>query len=304
MHRAGVTHFVEIGPAAVLTRLGAACLEGTGAVWLPSQRGEGDDGTEILRSLSRLHVDGAKLAWDRIAADGRRISLPGYAFQRRPYWVTDLPRRRSRSPRRRGTARAEPKPLRLRRAVGLGQAIERRPATFGDVPGLPSAGVVDQTWADHPLDAAVRLRPEFDRLAGLYVASALGRLGWRPVRGEAVELTALGRPAEPARAATAAARPDARPRGGRRLDDLGRHARRRSGRCRRPTTPPPSTRRCSRSTPTSRSSCASPTTAPATSPGCWRARSIRCTSCSAARRARSPRTCTRNRPSRASTTTS
>jgi acyl transferase domain-containing protein/acyl-CoA synthetase (AMP-forming)/AMP-acid ligase II/SAM-dependent methyltransferase/acyl carrier protein len=191
MHRAGITHFVEIGPAAVLTRLGAACLDGTDAVWLSSQRGEGDDGAEILRSLSRLHVDGAKLAWDRIAADGRRISLPGYAFQRRPYWVTDLPAE-SRTP----MAEAKVEPVEATSTFVMrsawGQAIERRPATFGDVPSLVS-GVVDQTWSDHPLDAAVRLRPEFDHLAGLYVASALGQLGWRPARGEAIELTALAR---------------------------------------------------------------------------------------------------------------
>jgi acyl transferase domain-containing protein/acyl-CoA synthetase (AMP-forming)/AMP-acid ligase II/SAM-dependent methyltransferase/acyl carrier protein len=187
MRRAGVTHFVEIGPAAVLTRLGTACVQG--AVWLPSRRGEGDDGTEILRSLSRLHVDGANLAWDRIAADGRRISLPGYAFQRRPYWVTDLP---AESPIPVAEVEQGKPSVAFVLRSAWGQALERPAARFGDVPAL-LGGVVDQTWRDHPLDAAVRLRPDFDRLAGLYVASALGRLGWRPACGEGVELTALAR---------------------------------------------------------------------------------------------------------------
>ncbi len=191
MARAGVTHFIEIGPGAVLSRLGAACLSGADAVWLGSQRGESDDGSEILRSLSQLHVDGARLSWDRIAVDGRRIALPGYAFQRRPYWVTDLPAE-SRTPIAEVHVEKIVETIQFVPRSAWGQAIERRPAVFGDMPSLVS-GVIDQTWHDHPLGEAVRLRPEFDRLAGLYVASALGQLGWRPLRGEVVELSALAK---------------------------------------------------------------------------------------------------------------
>src|SRR5205814_1311395 len=95
LHQLGISHFVEIGPAAVLSRLGAQCLPGNDVVWLPSVLGAGDDGSELMRSLSRLHVNGVPLAWDHIAPEGRRISLPGYAFQRRAYWIDELPREKA-----------------------------------------------------------------------------------------------------------------------------------------------------------------------------------------------------------------
>ena len=57
MHRAGITHFVEVGPAPVLTRLGAACLEGTDAVLLAVDK--------ELDRLERMGEQNPEQAWVR-----------------------------------------------------------------------------------------------------------------------------------------------------------------------------------------------------------------------------------------------
>jgi polyketide synthase PksN len=46
-----------------------------------------------LASLARAWVDGVEIDWSRLHAPGRRrrVSLPGYAFQRQRYWVPDAP---------------------------------------------------------------------------------------------------------------------------------------------------------------------------------------------------------------------
>jgi len=46
-----------------------------------------------LASLARAWVDGVEVDWNRLHPSGhrRRVSLPGYAFQRQRYWVPDAP---------------------------------------------------------------------------------------------------------------------------------------------------------------------------------------------------------------------
>lgn len=176
LHQLGVTHYVEIGPAAVLSRLGPTCLLGTEATWLSSA-----DDNELQRGLARLHVDGVNLNWPGIQPRGRRISLPGYPFQHREYWYTDLPCRNAPA--------TPPKPeagWRLRSCWA--QQLPRSNPNFAP---LNSGTCLDAAWGEQSLAAGQELRPQFDRLAGLYVVSAFERLGWHPTPGEATTLATL-----------------------------------------------------------------------------------------------------------------
>ena len=85
----GVTHFVEIGPHPVLLGMGAECIPGAAAEWLPSLRRNRTDWSDLLESLQRLYVGGADVDWIGFDRDypRRRVALPTYPFRRRRHWV-------------------------------------------------------------------------------------------------------------------------------------------------------------------------------------------------------------------------
>ncbi len=185
LQRLGITHFVEIGPAAVLSRLGATCLPTVEAAWLASMKEENFH--EAFRAAGRLHVDGAKLHWNRLV-HGQRIHLPGYAFQHRDYWVEDLPRvERSVEPIER---RVDTPTITWKPRSCWAQALPRWTPNFDRLPALVE-GTVEAAWREQSLAEAVQLRPQFDRLAGLYIVAAFARLGWHPVPGEQFPLAEL-----------------------------------------------------------------------------------------------------------------
>lgn len=190
LHQLGITHFIEVGPAAVLSRLGATVPTSGSAVWLASSTGEKDDGREILRSVARLHVDGATLAWSRLITGGRRIRLPGYPFQHRTYWLDDLPRTQRIVQRPAHEVPGLPVSRAWRPRSHWAQQLPRHTPVFPALTAIVD-DVVDTAWAEHPLADAVQLRPEFDRLAGLYIVAAFDRLGWRPIPGETTPLGEL-----------------------------------------------------------------------------------------------------------------
>ncbi|MEG8281373.1 SDR family NAD(P)-dependent oxidoreductase, partial [Streptomyces sp. AHA2] len=91
----GVTRFLECGPAAVLSAMGAACSERDG-VFVASQRpdagesGGTDEIRTLVQALGALHVAGEELAWqDILPADSGAapLALPTYAFQRERHWL-------------------------------------------------------------------------------------------------------------------------------------------------------------------------------------------------------------------------
>ncbi|MEV5107868.1 SDR family NAD(P)-dependent oxidoreductase, partial [Streptomyces massasporeus] len=91
LEASGVGRYLECGPAAVLSAMGAGCVEGE-AVFVASQRsprdGEPVDEARVLvRALAALHVAGEDLDFDRVLAGGRPADLPTYAFQREHYWL-------------------------------------------------------------------------------------------------------------------------------------------------------------------------------------------------------------------------
>ncbi|MGW7586927.1 SDR family NAD(P)-dependent oxidoreductase, partial [Kitasatospora sp. NPDC054769] len=85
----GHTVFVEISPHPVLV----SAVEETGhhhgsdLLVTGTLRRDQDD---FLTSLGRLHVHGVPVHW-RFPDDTEPVSLPTYAFQRRPYWLRPVP---------------------------------------------------------------------------------------------------------------------------------------------------------------------------------------------------------------------
>ena len=84
---------LEVGPGAGLTRLarqalaGAEGLESRGVASLP-EAGARDGAAEVLRATGALWAAGVPLDWAALhPAPRRRVPLPGYPFERRPFWL-------------------------------------------------------------------------------------------------------------------------------------------------------------------------------------------------------------------------
>ncbi|MEV6173470.1 SDR family NAD(P)-dependent oxidoreductase [Streptomyces sp. NPDC051954] len=111
LESSGVGRYLECGPAAVLSAMGANCTENE-AVFIASQRAPrtGDEPVDevraLLRAVSALHVAGQEPAWDRLLDGGRPVELPTYAFQREHYWL-DTPRGGRHDARNAGLVSAE-----------------------------------------------------------------------------------------------------------------------------------------------------------------------------------------------------
>ena len=89
---AEVTHWLEIGPAPVLTGMAARFVELPGERWLASLRPKADEWSVLLAALQQLWVDGADIDWAAFDADHarQRVDLPTMPWQRRRHWF-DLP---------------------------------------------------------------------------------------------------------------------------------------------------------------------------------------------------------------------
>ncbi len=83
--------FVEVGPGTALTslvRLQPAYGSGHNLVTSLRHRDQAIvDADMFLTSIGRLWASGLPLAEEHHESRGRRIPLPTYAFQRRPYWI-------------------------------------------------------------------------------------------------------------------------------------------------------------------------------------------------------------------------
>ncbi|WP_327352461.1 type I polyketide synthase [Streptomyces sp. NBC_01304] len=77
---------LEIGPGGVLTALGAECLDGTDAVFLPGLRDSGE-ATAAVAAAGALHTNGIAVDWAAVlGGDAAAVDLPTYAFQRKRHW--------------------------------------------------------------------------------------------------------------------------------------------------------------------------------------------------------------------------
>jgi acyl transferase domain-containing protein/alpha-beta hydrolase superfamily lysophospholipase len=93
----GVRVFLEIGPHPTLLAMGQACLpedDRQEVRLLPSLRRAHADWETMLQSLGALYVAGASIDWDAFDSvyTRRRVTLPGYPFQRQRYWLTPAAR--------------------------------------------------------------------------------------------------------------------------------------------------------------------------------------------------------------------
>ncbi|MEG8279756.1 SDR family NAD(P)-dependent oxidoreductase, partial [Streptomyces sp. AHA2] len=120
LEASGTARYLECGPAAVLSAMGAGCVQSQ-AVFVASQRAPRgtepvDEVRTLIRALAALHVAGEALAFDRVLAAGRPTDLPTYAFQREHHWLHTTRQTRSRT---REHSRAEDA---FWEAVGSGEA--------------------------------------------------------------------------------------------------------------------------------------------------------------------------------------
>ncbi|WP_345006191.1 SDR family NAD(P)-dependent oxidoreductase, partial [Streptosporangium album] len=86
----GVSTFVELGPDAVLSAMGAECLtDPDAAVSVPLLRRDRGEQRELLSALGRIYARGVRVDWEAFFAGSgaRRVDLPTYAFQRRRFWL-------------------------------------------------------------------------------------------------------------------------------------------------------------------------------------------------------------------------
>ncbi|MEH2032453.1 MAG: SDR family NAD(P)-dependent oxidoreductase [Nostoc sp.] len=89
LHQQGYKVFLECGSQPILLGMGRQCVSDEGSTWLPSLRIGQEDWQQILQSLGKLYVLGAKVNWVGFESDYRRrkVKLPTYPFQRQRYWV-------------------------------------------------------------------------------------------------------------------------------------------------------------------------------------------------------------------------
>lgn len=90
----GITHWLEIGPHAVLLPMVMECIDCDESKLLASlQRGRADWAV-VSGSMGRLYADGAEVSWNAFH-DGqsrRRVTLPTYPFRRRRHWAAGVGR--------------------------------------------------------------------------------------------------------------------------------------------------------------------------------------------------------------------
>jgi acyl transferase domain-containing protein/acyl carrier protein len=85
LEQRGVTTFVELGPDAVLTAMGAESV--TDAVLFPTLRRNQGEAQTFTEALVRLHTRGTSPDWTALlGSPATRVDLPTYAFQHRSYW--------------------------------------------------------------------------------------------------------------------------------------------------------------------------------------------------------------------------
>ena len=88
----GVGTFLELGPDAVLSAMGADCLAGWDErpVFGPTMRRGRDEQRELVSAVALAHARGADLDGEAFfgGCGTARVELPTYAFQRSRFWLT------------------------------------------------------------------------------------------------------------------------------------------------------------------------------------------------------------------------
>ncbi|MFB9680410.1 type I polyketide synthase, partial [Streptosporangium vulgare] len=77
--------FVEVGPDTTLTALAQQSVED--GVFVAVARKDRDEVRALVEALGRLHTHGVAVDWAAVLAQGARVDLPTYAFQRERFWI-------------------------------------------------------------------------------------------------------------------------------------------------------------------------------------------------------------------------
>ena len=90
LRESGVRTFIELGPDAILTALGATTDDATDEAWLPTLRRDRDEPLTLVSALGHLHTRGGTVDWTSFysGTGAKRVDLPTYAFTRQRYWLT------------------------------------------------------------------------------------------------------------------------------------------------------------------------------------------------------------------------
>ncbi|MBF6049188.1 acyltransferase domain-containing protein [Streptomyces sp. NRRL B-1677] len=140
LHEAGVTRFLEVGPDAVLTGMAGEVLETEPALLAPALRRGRPEAATLLAAVAAAHVSGLTVDWAAVLGhDAPPVTLPGYAFQRRRYWLGG-----DAAPTRPGTTAAPAGPARevladdapepVRAAALLDLVVDESAAVLGHAP--------------------------------------------------------------------------------------------------------------------------------------------------------------------------
>ena len=86
-HAAGVTTFVEVGPAPALLGQVTACLPDAQPTLLASLRGGRDEVAGLLEALGGAWTGGAAIDGSAVGPGGSRVALPTYPWQRQRFWI-------------------------------------------------------------------------------------------------------------------------------------------------------------------------------------------------------------------------
>ncbi|MDT0432941.1 type I polyketide synthase, partial [Streptomyces salyersiae] len=105
LHDAGVSRYLELGPAPVLAGMTRETLAAQAPTAVSTLHEGRPEARTLLRALGTLYATGAAVDWTPLLNGGRRTALPTYAFQRRRYWIGEA---------REAAPAAEPVPVRDR----------------------------------------------------------------------------------------------------------------------------------------------------------------------------------------------
>jgi acyl transferase domain-containing protein/SAM-dependent methyltransferase len=97
LHARGFRVFLEVGPHAALSGLGARAFSEEALAWIPSQHRDRDGDTQAVEALATLWANGVDPDWRAFDADrsdgesGRRVPAPTYAWNHARYWLEHAP---------------------------------------------------------------------------------------------------------------------------------------------------------------------------------------------------------------------
>ncbi|MFZ0877988.1 MAG: SDR family NAD(P)-dependent oxidoreductase [Candidatus Acidiferrales bacterium] len=152
----GIKHYVEVGPQAVLSGMGAECEGMAEAEWYASMRRQkGSEWKTLLESVRGLYMAGAEIDWAGMErGNGRRkVMLPTYPFERERYWIEE---KRGAGRKRRGTKVHELLGERIETAVadgmyegriGAGEPAFLREHQIGGQVMMPATGYLEMGLA-------------------------------------------------------------------------------------------------------------------------------------------------------------